>query len=123
MSNRKLLRVPSATCLLHSNSSANTSKIVQIIQLHQVKTNAARLLDSLGVRYDLREYEVDPDDLSAESVASKIAMPAEQVFKTLLARGDRNGACFAVVPGDQQLNLKELAKLSGDKNIDMVPLK
>ena len=88
-----------------------------------VKTNAARLLDSLGIPYGIQEYDVDPDDLAAESVAAKIGMPAEQVFKTLVARGDRHGVCFAVVPGDQQLDLKALAKLSGDRSIETVPLK
>ena len=88
-----------------------------------MKTNAARHLDSLGIRYELREYEVDPDDLAAESVAAKIGLPPEQVFKTLVARGDKHGVCFAVVPGDQQLDLKALATLSGDKKIDTVALK
>src|SRR6516225_8208765 len=88
-----------------------------------MKTNAVRLLDSLGVRYELREYEVDPEDLAAESVASKIGMPPEQVFKTLLARGDRNGPCFAVIPGNYELDLKALAKLSGDRKIELVSLK
>jgi Cys-tRNA(Pro)/Cys-tRNA(Cys) deacylase len=88
-----------------------------------VKTNAARLLDSFGVTYEIREYEVDPDDLAAESVAAKVGLLPEQVFKTLVARGDRNGALFAVVPGDQQLDLKALAKLSGDRKVDTVPLK
>jgi Cys-tRNA(Pro)/Cys-tRNA(Cys) deacylase len=88
-----------------------------------VKTNAARLLDSLGIRYEVREYEVDPDDLAAESVARKVGLPPEQVFKTLVARGERNGVLFAVVPGDQQLDLKALATLSGDKKIDTVALK
>ena len=88
-----------------------------------MKTNAARLLDSLGVAYEIREYEVDPEDLSAESVAAKVGFPPEQVFKTLVARGDRNGVCFAVVPGDQQLDLKGLAKLTGDRKIDTVALK
>jgi Cys-tRNA(Pro)/Cys-tRNA(Cys) deacylase len=88
-----------------------------------VKTNAARLLDSAGVTYEIREYEVDPDDLAAESVAAKVGLPPEQVFKTLVARGDRNGVCFAVVPGDLQLDVKALAKLSGDRSIDTVPLK
>ena len=87
------------------------------------KTNAARLLDSLGIVYEIREYTIDPDDLTAESVARKVALPPEQVFKTLVARGDRNGVCFAVVPGDQQLDLKALARLSGDRKIDTVPLK
>ncbi len=95
--------------------------ITQIII--DVKTNAARLLDSLGIHYVIREYEVDPDDLAAESVAAKIGFPPEQVFKTLVARGDRHGVCFAVVPGDQQLDLKALAKLSGDRSIDTVALK
>jgi Cys-tRNA(Pro)/Cys-tRNA(Cys) deacylase len=62
-----------------------------------LKTNAARLPDSLSIPYEIREYEVDPDDLTAESVAAKVAMPPEQVFKTLVARGDRNGVCFATV--------------------------
>src|SRR5438105_523504 len=88
-----------------------------------MKTNAARLLDSLGIVYEIREYEVDPDDLAAESVARKVGLPAEQVFKTLVARGDKHGVCFAVVPGDQQLDLKALAQLSGDKKIDTVTLK
>jgi Cys-tRNA(Pro)/Cys-tRNA(Cys) deacylase len=66
------------------------------------KTNAARLLDSLGIRYEVREYEVDPDDLTAETVARKIGFPPEQVFKTLVARGDRHGVCFAVVASGQQ---------------------
>jgi Cys-tRNA(Pro)/Cys-tRNA(Cys) deacylase len=88
-----------------------------------MKTNAARLLDSLAIRYEVREYEVDPDDLAAESVARKVGLPPEQVFKTLVARGDRHGVCFAVIPGDQQLDLKALAKLSGDRSIDVVPLK
>jgi Cys-tRNA(Pro)/Cys-tRNA(Cys) deacylase len=88
-----------------------------------MKTNAVRLLDSLGVHYELREYEVDPDDLAAESVAAKIGMPPEQVFKTLLARGDRNGPCFAVVPGNYELDLKALAKLSGDRKVELVALK
>jgi len=88
-----------------------------------VKTNAARLLDAQGISYEVREYEVDPDDLMAESVAKKVGLPAEQVFKTLVARGDKNGVCFAVVPGDQHLDLKALAHLTGDKKIDTVPLK
>ena len=88
-----------------------------------MKTNAVRLLDSLGVHYELREYEVDPNDLAAESVAAKIDMPPAQVFKTLLARGDRNGPCFAVIPGNCELDLKALARLSGDRKIELVPLK
>ena len=88
-----------------------------------MKTNAARLLDTLGIKYELREYDVDPEDLSAETVAMKVGMPAEQVFKTLVARGDRTGVLMAVVPGDAELDLKALAKLSGDRKVDTVPLK
>lgn len=88
-----------------------------------MKTNAVRLLDSLGISYEIKEYEVDPEDLAAESVARKVGLPAEQVFKTLVARGDKHGVCFAVVPGDQQLDLKALAQLTGDKKIDTVALK
>ena len=88
-----------------------------------MKTNAVRLLDSFGVHYELCEYAVDPDDLAAESVAAKIGLPPEQVFKTLLARGDRNGPCFAVIPGNYELDLKALAKLSSYRKIELVPLK
>jgi len=87
------------------------------------KTNAARLLDQLGIRYELREYDVDPNDLAAETVAAKIGLPAEQVFKTLLARGDRNGAVMAVIPGDQELDLKALAEAAGERKIQLVPVK
>ena len=87
------------------------------------KTNAARLLDQLGIRYELREYEVDPDDLVAETVAAKIGMAAEQVFKTLVARGDRNGICMAAIPGDQELDLKALASAAGERKIQLVPVK
>jgi Cys-tRNA(Pro)/Cys-tRNA(Cys) deacylase len=88
-----------------------------------MKTNAVRILDDLGISYELREYEVDPEDLAAETVAAKIRMPPEQVFKTLLARGDRNGPCFAVIPGNYELDLKALARLSGDRKIELVSLK
>jgi Cys-tRNA(Pro)/Cys-tRNA(Cys) deacylase len=87
------------------------------------KSNAVRLLDEGKIPYELREYEVDPDDLSAESVAEKIGLPPEQVFKTLVARGDRTGVLMAVVPGNTELDLKALAKLSGDRRVEMVPLK
>ena len=88
-----------------------------------MKTNAARLLDSLGIPYELRDYEVDPEDLSAETVARKVGLPPEQVFKTLVARGDRTGVLLAVVPGDAELDLKALARASGDRKVDVVPLR
>ena len=87
------------------------------------KTNAVRLLDQLSIDYELREYEVDESDLSAESVAAKVGLPPEQVFKTLVARGDRNGVCMAVIPGNAELNLKSLAALTADRKIALVPMK
>jgi Cys-tRNA(Pro)/Cys-tRNA(Cys) deacylase len=87
------------------------------------KTNAARLLDQMGIHYERREYEVDPDDLAAETVAAKIGLPPEQVFKTLVARGDRVGIVMAVIPGDQELNLKALATAVGERKIQLVPVK
>jgi Cys-tRNA(Pro)/Cys-tRNA(Cys) deacylase len=87
------------------------------------KTNAARLLDTLGIAYELRAYEVDPDDLNAESVAEKVGLPPEQVFKTLVARGDRHGVCLAVIPANTQLDLKALAKSTGDRKVETVTLK
>ena len=88
-----------------------------------MKTNAVRILDNLGISYELREYQVDPDDLTAETVAAKIGFPLEQVFKTLVVRGDKNGVCLAVVAGNAQLDLKALAKLSGDRKSEVVSLK
>lgn len=87
------------------------------------KTNAVRLLESLAIPFELREYEVDPEDLSAETVAARIGFPIERTFKTLVARGDRNGVCLAVIPGNAALDLKALARASGDRKIDTVPLK
>lgn len=88
-----------------------------------MKTNAARFLDTLGIAYELRDYEVDAEHATAEEVARKVGMPPEQVFKTLVARGDKKGVCFAVVPGDASLDLKALARLSGDRSVDTVALK
>jgi Cys-tRNA(Pro)/Cys-tRNA(Cys) deacylase len=87
------------------------------------KTNAARLLDQTGIRYELREYEVDPGDLAAETVAAKISLPPEQLFKTLVAHGDRHGVCMAVIPADTELDLKALAAVSGNRRIHLVPVK
>ncbi|MEM6591480.1 MAG: Cys-tRNA(Pro) deacylase [Cyanobacteria bacterium P01_C01_bin.73] len=88
-----------------------------------MKTNAVRMLDNLGIAYRLLDYAVDPEDLLAESVAAKIGLPPEQVFKTLVARGDRAGVCLAVIPGNTQLNLKALAQLCGDRKVETVALK
>lgn len=81
-----------------------------------------RILDGLGVKYEVRTYEVDPNDLAAETVAAKVGMPPEQVFKTLVARGDRNGVCLAVIPGNSLLDLKALAQAAGDRKTDTVSL-
>jgi Cys-tRNA(Pro)/Cys-tRNA(Cys) deacylase len=88
-----------------------------------IKTNAVRILDRLAIRYELREYDVNPSDLSAETVAAKIGLPPAQVFKTLAVHGDQNGICLAVISADQELDFKALAHLIGDRKIEMVPLK
>jgi Cys-tRNA(Pro)/Cys-tRNA(Cys) deacylase len=87
------------------------------------KTNAARILDSAGVRYEIREYEVDESDLSAPHVAEAIGMPPEQVFKTLVARGDRTGVLLASIPANCELDLKGLAAASGNKKVELVAVK
>jgi Cys-tRNA(Pro)/Cys-tRNA(Cys) deacylase len=88
-----------------------------------MKTNGARLLESLGIAFELREYEVDPDDLSATAVAKKVGMPAEQVFKTLVTTGGPGVYVFAVIPGDAELDFKKLARAAGLRKAEMVPLK
>lgn len=87
------------------------------------KTNAARFLDSLRIDYKLVEYEIDESDLSAESVARKVGLPPEQVFKTLVARGDKIGVLMACIPGDAELDLKVMAAFSENKKVEMVPMK
>lgn len=87
------------------------------------KTNAARFLDGLKINYQLREYEVDEADLSAESVARKVGLPPERVFKTLVARGDKTGVLMACIPGNAELDLKAIAPISGNKKVEMVPMK
>ncbi|WP_109487016.1 Cys-tRNA(Pro) deacylase [Occallatibacter savannae] len=88
-----------------------------------MKTNGARFLESLGIAFELREYEVDPEDLSAISVAKKVGMPPEQVFKTLLTTGGPGTFVFAVIPGDAELDFKKLARTAGLRKAEMVPLK
>jgi Cys-tRNA(Pro)/Cys-tRNA(Cys) deacylase len=87
------------------------------------KTNAARILDREGIVYELRTYEVDESDLSAPHAAEAIGMPAEQVFKTLVARGDREGVLLACIPGNLELDLKALAAESGNRKVDLVAVK
>ncbi len=88
-----------------------------------MKTNAARALDGLKIGYELRDYDPSDEHISAEEVARRVQMAPEQVFKTLVVRGDRTGALLAVVPGSAELDLKALAKLSGDRRCDTVALK
>jgi len=88
-----------------------------------LKTIAARILDQLGIGYELRAYEVSEDELDAVSVARKVDMPPEATFKTLVARGDKSGVVMACIPGDQELDLKKLAAATGNKKIDLVAVK
>ena len=88
-----------------------------------MKTNGARFLESLGIPFELREYEVDPDDLTALTVAKKIGMPPEQVFKTLLVTGGPDIYRFAVIPGDAELDFKKLARAANLRKAEMAPLK
>ena len=92
-------------------------------ELPAMKTNAMRILDTLGISYEIREYEVDPDDLSAERIARDIGLPPEQVFKTLLITGGPNLYRFAVIPGDAELDFKKLARAAGLRKAEMAPLK
>jgi len=87
------------------------------------KTNALRILDRLNIAYTTAEYTVDESDLSAAHVAASIAMPAEQVFKTLLLRGDKTGCFVCCIPGPCEIDLKKAAKVSGNKKADLVPVK
>ena len=90
---------------------------------HNKKTNAARKLDELKIEYKIVEYPVDEEHLDAIHVAQEVVMPPAQVFKTLCVRGDKNGVMFAVIPGDGELDLKALAKVSGNKRVELVALK
>ncbi len=87
------------------------------------KTNAVRLLEKQGIACELREYEVDENDLSGLHVAQSIGLPPGQVFKTLVARGDKTGVLVACIPVDTELDLKELARVSGNKKVDLVSLR
>ena len=90
---------------------------------HNKKTNDARKLDELKIEYKIVEYPVDEEHLDAIHVAQEVGMPPAQVFKTLCVRGDKNGVMFAVIPGDGELDLKALAKVSGNKRAELVALK
>jgi Cys-tRNA(Pro)/Cys-tRNA(Cys) deacylase len=87
------------------------------------KTNAVRALDRLGIAYELRSYEIDEADLSAERAAAKLGMAPETVFKTLIARGDRSGPILACIPAGTELDLRTLGEASGNKRVEMVPLR
>ena len=87
------------------------------------KTNAARILDNAGVRYSLRDYPIDESHRSATQVADAIGMPPEQVFKTLVVRGDRTGVILASIPANTELDLKALAAASRNKKVELVAMK
>lgn len=87
------------------------------------KTNAARLLDKAAIEYELIPYEVDEEDLSAVHVAEQVGEPVEKVFKTLVLKGDKSGYFVCVIPGADELDLKLAAKVSGNKNCDLIPMK
>ena len=87
------------------------------------KTNAARLLDKAGISYDLIPYEFDENDLAAQHVADSLGQPIERVFKTLVLHGDRSGHLVCVIPGNGEVDLKALAKVSGNKKVEMIAMK
>ena len=87
------------------------------------KTNAARLLDKAGITYNLIPYEVDENDLAAQHVADSLGQDIACVFKTLVLRGDKTGHVVCVVPGNMEVNLKALAKVSGNKKVEMIAMK
>lgn len=87
------------------------------------KTNAARLLDKAKVKYELIPYEVDESDLSATHVAEQLGEPVEQLFKTLVLKGDKQGFFVCVIPADNEVDLKMAAKVSGNKSCQMIPMK
>lgn len=88
-----------------------------------VKTNAMRIVESAGVAFRTKEYEVDEEDLSGTHAAQMIGMPCEQVFKTLVLKGEKTGYFVCCIPVDMELDLKKVARASGDKKTEMIPMK
>ena len=87
------------------------------------KTNVARLLDKAGIKYNLIPYEFDENDLAAQHVADSLGQDIAKVFKTLVLRGDKSGHIVCVIPGDKEVDLKALAKVSGNKKVEMIAMK
>lgn len=87
-----------------------------------MKTNAARILERLGIAFEVVEYQIDLEDLSAERTAEKLGMEEESVFKTLVVRGEKRGVMLAVIPAGHELDMKALARAAGDRRVEMVPL-
>ena len=87
------------------------------------KTNAARLLDKAGIAYNLIPYKFDENDLAAQHVADSLGQDIAQVFKTLVLHGDKTGYIVCVIPGNMEVDLKALAKVSGNKKVEMIPMK
>lgn len=88
-----------------------------------IKTNVMRLLDQAKINYKTAEYEVDENDLSGEHVAEQIGYPQEQVFKTLVAKGEKKGILVFCIPVNTELNLKKAALAVGDKKVEMIHVK
>ena len=91
--------------------------------MKEKKTNAARILDSLKIKYNIHTYEVDPENLAADHVAELLNQPVERVFKTIVLRGNKTGTIVCVVAGNNEVNLKKAAKVSGNKSVEPLPLK
>lgn len=91
--------------------------------MKEKKTNAARILDSLGIKYKLHTYEVDPSNLAADHVATLLGQPIERVFKTIVLRGNKTGPIVCVVAGNREVDLKKAAKASQNKSVEPLPLK
>ena len=87
------------------------------------KTNAARLLDKAGISYELIPYTVDPDNLAVDHVAAELDEDINQVYKTLVLKGDKTGHIVCVIPGNKEVDLKKAAKISGNKKVEMIPMK
>lgn len=87
------------------------------------KTNAMRILEQAGIPFDILSYTVDESDLSGVHIASQLDLPVEQVFKTLVAKGDKNGHCVFVIPVAEELDLKKCARTSGNKRVELIPMK
>lgn len=104
--------------MLNFGLKSNLKNLVQM-----KKTNAARILENKKIPYEIVEYQVDESDLSAIHVAATLGQNVQQVFKTLVLRGNSTGVFVVIIPGNEEVNLKKAAKISGNKNAEMVQMK